>query len=407
MKNINALPAYKPPSPVLTELKNLVQGMISRDPDDRPYISTVLDHPLFWNDTQRLGLLRKTFDSIPDKTAQIRKIGKIVVGNTNWIELLEQDMQEVIIKEKYKGDFEQLLRFIRNKYEHLDDRKGAKKLYAKYLGSSREKDLNKFVSYWTTKYPKLILQLYIHDRPNIVAHTISPGSVQIDMANVNSLPDEFKVIIIGSSQVGKTSFAKQYAEHYFDSKITSTTAFGVETVFESLTINGEIKQIKLKIWDTVADEKFTALGDAVYRGTNGAIFMYDVTSPSSLQSIDKWHDALLKYNEANMAIAFVGNKCDLSTLVTKEDVLLKAKKLGIKQESIYEASAQGDVNVQKIFQNLTQSMWNNYVHKCNQPAGVEPTPMSTSLSIGVSTQRASNRTSSSESETCCCNCTML
>eukprot|EP00112_Aurelia_sp_Birch-Aquarium-sp1_P014242 Seg3060.4 transcript_id=Seg3060.4/GoldUCD/mRNA.D3Y31 product="Ras-related protein Rab-3" protein_id=Seg3060.4/GoldUCD/D3Y31 len=67
----------------------------------------------------------------------------------------------------------------------------------------------------------------------------------------------FKLLIIGNSSVGKTSFLFRYADDSFTSAFVSTVGidFKVKTVFRN------DKRIKLQIWDTgsigvlVKDEK--------------------------------------------------------------------------------------------------------------------------------------------------------
>lgn len=50
----------------------------------------------------------------------------------------------------------------------------------------------------------------------------------------------------------------------------------------TLQVNGSI--IKLQTWDTAGQERFRALGPAYFRGTAGAIVVYDVTQQGRLPS---------------------------------------------------------------------------------------------------------------------------
>jgi len=56
----------------------------------------------------------------------------------------------------------------------------------------------------------------------------------------------FKLLIIGNSAVGKTSFFSRYADDSFTSEFVSTVGidFRVKTIFRNE------KRIKLQIWDT-------------------------------------------------------------------------------------------------------------------------------------------------------------
>ena len=62
----------------------------------------------------------------------------------------------------------------------------------------------------------------------------------------------FKLLIIGNSSVGKTSFLFRYADVSFTSAFVSTVGidFKVKTVFR------QDKRVKLQIWVSVATNKF-------------------------------------------------------------------------------------------------------------------------------------------------------
>ncbi len=49
----------------------------------------------------------------------------------------------------------------------------------------------------------------------------------------------------------------------------------------------------LQIWDTAGQERFQSLGVAFYRGTNGCVLVYDVTSQDSFRSLDSWREEFL------------------------------------------------------------------------------------------------------------------
>jgi len=84
--------------------------------------------------------------------------------------------------------------------------------------------------------------------------SISDGKWQRDAADQN-FDYMFKLLIIGNSSVGKTSFLFRYADNSFTSAFVSTVGidFKVKTVFR------QDKRVKLQIW--VRDcESFLSLG---------------------------------------------------------------------------------------------------------------------------------------------------
>nr|XP_035964574.1 ras-related protein Rab-3C isoform X2 [Halichoerus grypus] len=94
----------------------------------------------------------------------------------------------------------------------------------------------------------------------------------------------FKLLIIGNSSVGKTSFLFRYADDSFTSAFVSTVGidFKVKTVFKNE------KRIKLQIWDTAGQERYRTITTAYYRGAMGFILMYDITNEESFNAVQDW-----------------------------------------------------------------------------------------------------------------------
>uniref|UniRef100_A0A8C9FKW5 small monomeric GTPase n=1 Tax=Pavo cristatus TaxID=9049 RepID=A0A8C9FKW5_PAVCR len=95
----------------------------------------------------------------------------------------------------------------------------------------------------------------------------------------------FKLLIIGNSSVGKTSFLFRYADDTFTPAFVSTVGidFKVKTVYRN------DKRVKLQIWDTAGQERYRTITTAYYRGAMGFILMYDITSEDSFNAVQDWH----------------------------------------------------------------------------------------------------------------------
>jgi small GTP-binding protein len=94
----------------------------------------------------------------------------------------------------------------------------------------------------------------------------------------------FKILILGDSNVGKTSMMMRYTTNTFSTSYKAT----IGADFLTKTILLDDKKITLQCWDTAGKERFQSLGTSFYRGTDGALFVYDVTNPSSLKHLTKW-----------------------------------------------------------------------------------------------------------------------
>ena len=80
--------------------------------------------------------------------------------------------------------------------------------------------------------------------------------------------------------------------------------------------------MKLQIWDTVSElshylqagqESFRSITRSYYRGSIGALLVYDVTNRTSFENLVRWLEEMKENAYSKMAIILVGNKIDLET----------------------------------------------------------------------------------------------
>ncbi len=130
---------------------------------------------------------------------------------------------------------------------------------------------------------------------------------------------------------------------------------GVDFNVKSMEVDG--KKVKLQIWDFGGEERFRFLLPTYVRGTNGALFMYDVTNYASLAHIDDWLIACRKNARENpFPIIVVGSKADLydQREVQTEEGLKIARSRGT--NGFIECSSKSGENVEDVFENLTRIM---------------------------------------------------
>lgn len=117
---------------------------------------------------------------------------------------------------------------------------------------------------------------------------------------------KFKVVLIGDSETGKTSWVKCLVGD-ISPKYVGTIAVDVTCV--SFTTN--YGMINFNVWDTAGQEVFRGIGDGYYIGADAAIVFYDVTKPNTYTSVfTKWIPEFKKV--APLApIVLCGNKIDI------------------------------------------------------------------------------------------------
>ena len=125
---------------------------------------------------------------------------------------------------------------------------------------------------------------------------------------MNEVHSLFKIILIGSSSVGKTNLLTRFVKNEFNSQARPTV--GVD--FFSKTVVVERKTVKVQIWDTAGQERFKAFSAGYYQGTHGAIIVYDITNKESFESVRTWVNELKTHLEMeNLVVILIGNKSDL------------------------------------------------------------------------------------------------
>jgi len=137
----------------------------------------------------------------------------------------------------------------------------------------------------------------------------------------------FKLVLIGDSGVGKSCLLLRFADDNFTDSYIST--IGVDFRFRTITIDR--KTVKLQIWDTAGQERFRTITSAYYRGADGIIMVYDVTSQESFDHVEEWLSEVDRYANDNTSKLLIGNKADLvdEKQVQEEVSQQFAQKLGI------------------------------------------------------------------------------
>lgn len=160
-----------------------------------------------------------------------------------------------------------------------------------------------------------------------------------------------KLLIIGESNVGKSSILLRFIEDEFHENMQSTVGMDYKT--KQITIDGNA--VKLAIWDTAGQERFRTLTPSYYRDGQGAILMYDVTDRQTFLKLDTWLNELNTYcNKTDIVKMVVGNKIDLPNReVSTEEGLQFARRY---QTLYIESSAKTADGVKCCFEELVQKI---------------------------------------------------
>ncbi len=163
--------------------------------------------------------------------------------------------------------------------------------------------------------------------------------------------ERIRIMLLGDSNVGKTSILKRYCKNQFSESYISSVGIDFETKY----IKVDEKTINLQIWDTAGQERYKVISKNYYNKSDGFIIVYDITNKSSFDSIVNWVEDIKELASNDNKNIILGNKCDLESerKINKEEGDNLAKKYNCQ---FFEVSAQNGKNIDKSFLCLVQSI---------------------------------------------------
>ena len=129
---------------------------------------------------------------------------------------------------------------------------------------------------------------------------------------------EYKLVLIGNCDVGKTSIFKKITTGSFAEKNISTIGMDKRSLTFEIEIN-ENNQKKLKIFDislidTAGQERFKSITKTYFKGADGIILLYDVSNRESFDQVENWlssiHESIGNHKDSKYIIILLGNKID-------------------------------------------------------------------------------------------------
>lgn len=159
---------------------------------------------------------------------------------------------------------------------------------------------------------------------------------------------QYKVVLVGNANTGKTSLLNQYVYSKFQKMVPTT--IGVEFSHKELG-----NETKLVLWDTAGQERFQSTSGYLYRGAHALMFVYDMTSRESFFALENWWRQYRSFGDLGNSVAIlVGNKSDLrQTQVTSEEARAWAVGKGI---YYMETSAKENKQVSEAFAMLVRQL---------------------------------------------------
>ncbi|CAF1354583.1 unnamed protein product [Adineta steineri] len=162
----------------------------------------------------------------------------------------------------------------------------------------------------------------------------------------------FKIVVIGDSSVGKSNLLLRFTRNEF--RLDTQSTIGVEFANKQVIVDG--KRIKTQVWDTAGQERFKTVIPQFYRGSEGALVVFDLTKWDTFEHVSTWVEEVYRHTPADLPIVLVGNKSDLieQRRVSREQATALAEQLNL---SYMETSALDATNVEAAFLLLVSSIY--------------------------------------------------
>ena len=165
--------------------------------------------------------------------------------------------------------------------------------------------------------------------------------------------EDIKIITLGNSAVGKSSFILKYTDNSFSQEYLST--LGVDYKHKKIKLkNG--KDVRVRIFDTAGQERFKSVSFSFIKKADGVILIYDISDLDSFKAVDNWIKSIRETGKEKLPIVLVGNKCDLSDDERKISLKEGQDKANEFQIPFYETSCKDGINIKEVFEKLVDDI---------------------------------------------------
>ena len=163
--------------------------------------------------------------------------------------------------------------------------------------------------------------------------------------------NNYKIVVLGDINVGKTSILSRFRYGSFDQSYMPT--LGIDFFTKNLFY--EDKTIRLILWDTAGQERFRSLIPSYLKNADCIIIVYDITNKDSFNSLSHWLNDAKNNTIEGTIFVICGNKIDLKEkrVVTNEEIDEYIKK----ENLLYvECSAQNGEGIKELFNLIAKNL---------------------------------------------------
>ena len=161
--------------------------------------------------------------------------------------------------------------------------------------------------------------------------------------NDKTIIGDLKILVVGKSGAGKTSFVNKWTKNKFNETYKAT----IVSEYSAKIYKYENKLYKINLWDIAGQDHFASITKAFAKGAHGSITMADATEPISLEETQKWKKSLddseTFADGGKLPNILVQNKVDLLKNNDMKELEEFSKKKGF--DAFFQTSAKTGYNI--------------------------------------------------------------
>ena len=165
---------------------------------------------------------------------------------------------------------------------------------------------------------------------------------------------EIKISILGPISAGKSSILSRFSNSLFNPNLRTT--INIDILTKLISVEDEL--IKLEVWDSPGDERYTPTTKACYRRAHGFFVVFDLNDKFTFENCQPWVDEIKSQSHPESVIMLIGNKSDTSNkrIICNDSAeqFCQANQLF----SYMETSALTGSNIDKSFETMVKEIVN-------------------------------------------------
>ena len=142
-----------------------------------------------------------------------------------------------------------------------------------------------------------------------------------------STVSKYKVILTGSSSVGKTSLCNNIRGFMFNKRIPITIGVDFMKIeLKNPKENGKQQKYEIHLWDTAGHENYRSITKSFYRNSQIILLCFDLTNRRSFVELNMWLNEINSIVTEPVYLCLLGLKSDLESVISEEEIVVFLEK---------------------------------------------------------------------------------